>query len=99
MERGGCVYIMTNKENSILYIGVTSDLRARVYEHKTHEYPDSFTAKYNLRFCVYYECFNSIEEAITREKQLKGWTRKKKIRLIESMNSAWEDLWNEIKDF
>ena len=99
MERGGCIYIMTNKENGTLYIGVTSDLRSRIYEHKIHEYPDSFTAKYNLIYCVYYECFSSIEEAIAREKQLKGWIRAKKIKLIESMNPMWMDLWNEIKDF
>lgn len=72
MERGGCIYIMTNYQRSTLYIGVTSNLRKRIYEHQTKLYPTSFTAKYDLNLCVYYEAFSSIEEAIDREKYLKN---------------------------
>ena len=97
MERGGCVYIMTNKYKTTLYIGVTSDLFNRIYEHKKHKYPVSFTAKYNLEYCVYYEFFSRIEEAIGREKEIKKWRREKKDALINSMNPEWNDLWEEIK--
>ncbi|SEM85394.1 putative endonuclease [bacterium A37T11] len=97
MERGGCVYIMTNKGRSVLYIGVTSDLRSRIYEHQHHKYPSSFTARYNLECCIYYEFFSDIEEAIQREKQLKGWSRSKKNDLISSVNPTWKDLWIEIE--
>ncbi len=75
MERGGYIYIMTNKHRTTLYIGVTSNLRSRIYEHANHIYPKSFTAKYNLETCIYYEIFLSIEEAIAREKELKKWSR------------------------
>jgi putative endonuclease len=91
MEYGGCVYIMTNKNRTTLYIGVTSDLTTRIHQHKTHAYPTSFTSKYNLEYCVYFEFFPRIEEAIDREKQLKGWRREKKNALIEKLNPEWED--------
>lgn len=97
MERGGCVYIMTNKGRSTLYIGVTSDLYSRIHQHRTHCYPSSFTAKYALEICVYFESFSAIEEAIAREKQLKGWTRAKKNMLISAINPTWRDLWDEIE--
>jgi len=71
MERGGCIYIMNNKVNTTLYIGVTSDLKSRVWEHKNKVYPNSFTSRYNLFKLVYFEIFSNIEEAIGREKQLK----------------------------
>jgi putative endonuclease len=71
MERGGCIYIMTNKWKSTLYIGVTSDLRSRVFKHQNHVYSGSFSDKYNLEYCIYYEKFTSIEEAIAREKEIK----------------------------
>jgi len=77
MERGGAVYILTNKTHSTLYIGVTSDLISRLYEHQHNYYPGSFTSTYNLKKLVYYEGFHSIEEAIDREKQLKRWNRNK----------------------
>jgi putative endonuclease len=96
MERGGSVYIMTNKNNTTLYIGVTSDLISRVYQHKTDEYPGSFTSKYKLHKLVYYENFHSIEEAIDREKKLKKWTRKNKIKLIDKFNPEWRDLYDDI---
>lgn len=83
MERGGCVYIMTNKNKTTIYIGVTSNLYGRIYDHKTLKYPYSFTARYNLKYCVYYESFYNIEEAISREKELKKWRREKKINLIK----------------
>ncbi len=96
MERGGAVYIMTNKNKTTLYVGVTSNLQKRVYEHKTHLYKNSFTHKYNLEFLVYYETFHSIEEAILREKQIKKYSRAKKEQLINSINPEWNDLYNGI---
>ena len=97
MERGGCIYIMTNKHKTTLYVGVTSDLLSRVFEHKQHKYPGSFTAKYNLEYCVYFETFSSIEEAINREKEIKKWRREKKEVLINNVNPEWNDLWDVIK--
>lgn len=96
MIRGGFVYILTNKNNTTLYVGVTSDLISRIYEHTEKIYPKSFTARYNLHKLVYYESFAFIEEAIAREKQLKAGSRNKKIALIESMNPQWIDLYPEI---
>ncbi len=84
------VYIMTNKSRT-LYTGVTSNLVKRVYEHKQKLVP-GFTTKYNISKLVYYEITNSIEAAIAREKQIKGWLRRKKIALIESQNPEWRDL-------
>ncbi len=96
MERGGCIYIMTNFQRTTLYIGVTSDLQIRVAQHRNKTDPKSFTAKYNLSICVYYEMFPSIEEAINREKQLKKWNRSKKEILIATKNKGWKDLCPEI---
>ena len=96
MEKGGAVYIMSNFTNTTLYVGVTSDLISRVQEHKTNEYPHSFTSRYKLYKLVYYELFHDIEEAIAREKQLKGGSRKKKDDLIDRMNPTKEDLWEEV---
>ena len=70
MEKGGTVYILTNRYNRVFYTGVTSDLFNRITEHKSHKYPKSFTAKYNVEKLVYFEGFHSIEEAIDREKQI-----------------------------
>ncbi len=97
MERGGATYILTNKNHSVLYVGVTSDLVKRMYEHKNKIYESSFTKKYNVDKLVYFEVFHSIEEAIFREKQIKGGSRKKKIDLINAMNPNWEDLTNEVE--
>ncbi|KRT15554.1 excinuclease ABC subunit C [Pedobacter ginsenosidimutans] len=99
MELGGWIYIMTNYEKTTLYIGVTSDLRSRVYDHQNKIYPDSFTAKYNLIYCVYFEDFQSIEEAINREKQLKKWNRSKKETLINNFNKNWNDLTEVINEW
>jgi putative endonuclease len=98
MEKGGYIYILTNKNNTVLFTGVTSDLYKRVYEHKHHLYSNSFTAKYNVEKLVYYEMFEDIETAIHREKQIKSGSRKKKKDLINSMNPEWKELFNDIED-
>jgi putative endonuclease len=87
------VYIMSNKSKT-LYIGVINDLSRRIYEHK-NKMIDGFTKKYNLTMLVYFEVFNSIEDAILREKQLKNWHRQWEINLIESINEDWKDLSDE----
>ena len=99
MEKGGAVYIMTNKHKTTLYIGVTSNLAGRVWQHINHVYPKSFTASYNLTYCVYYDFFLSIVEAIAREKELKKWRREKKDALINGMNPEWNDLYEVIKEW
>lgn len=88
----GYVYIMTNTYNSVLYTGVTSDLKQRVIDHKEKKHPGSFSARYNSTKLVYYEVWDTIGEAIKREKQLKGGPRKKKLELIDGMNPGWVDL-------
>jgi len=98
-EKGGCVYIMTNKLHTVLYVGVSSDLPGRVWQHKNKFYPNSFTAKYNCDKLVYYCFYPRIEEAIATEKAIKGGNRKNKINLINSLNPLWLDLYDElIKD-
>jgi putative endonuclease len=96
MQRGGCVYILTNFENNVLYIGVTSELFFRAKEHREKLYTKSFTAKYNLFKLVYFKQFITIEEAIAEEKRLKNWKRQWKINLINSSNPNWDDLFYEI---
>jgi len=93
----GFVYIITNKNNSTLYVGVTNNIVRRVQEHKDKINTKSFTARYNLNKLVYYEAFQMIGDAIAREKQLKGGSRAKKIELIESINSDWKDLLDDVK--
>jgi putative endonuclease len=88
-------YIITNKKHGTLYIGVTSDLAARTYQHK-NKIITGFSSKYNLDKLIYYEIFEDINEAIYREKKLKHFLRKKKIALIESINPQWRDLYEEI---
>ena len=90
---------MTNQNKTTLYVGVTSNLIARVQEHKQHIFKNSFTARYNLEHLVYYENFLSIEEAIAREKEIKKWGREKKEKLIYTQNPSWRDLWEEIKEW
>ena len=85
------VYILTNNSHHSLYIGVTNNLERRLYEHKA-ELLDGFTKQYHLHKLVYYEETGDVNAAIAREKQLKGWTRKKKDALIASVNPLWEDL-------
>jgi len=89
------IYIITNKSNSTIYIGVTSDLVKRVYEHK-NKLVDGFTTRYNLDKLVYYEIYDDINEAINREKQLKTFKRKWKNELIERDNRDWADLYDNI---
>jgi len=89
------VYIMTNKYNTVLYTGVTNDLIRRVYEHK-NKLVEGFTAKYNLAKLVYYDICKDVKEAINREKQIKGWKREKKEKLIKGFNPDWKDLYEEI---
>ena len=89
--KGAYVYILSNKRNGTLYVGVTSNLVKRIFEHK-EKVVNGFSAKYNLDLLVYYEEWWSIEEAIQREKQLKAGNRKKKLGLIESINPDWKDL-------
>lgn len=88
----GFVYILTNVNNTVLYTGVTSDLTVRITQHKEIKHPDSFSAKYNLCKLVYYESFETIGEAIKREKLIKGGSRKKKLELINGLNPEWVDL-------
>ena len=91
------VYIVTNKNKTVLYIGVTNDLQRRTYEHENGLFP-GFTQKYNCHFLVYYEHFQNIDDAIVREKELKKWRREKKEKLINEFNADWNFLNNEIYD-
>ena len=85
------VYILTNTNNRVMYIGVTNNLQRRLYEHK-NQLVAGFTKKYNIHKLVYFEITTDILSAIEREKQLKGWKRDRKNELVESMNPKWEDL-------
>ena len=89
------IYIVTNFDRTTLYIGVTNDLIKRVYEHKNHLIPDSFTDKYNCEYCIYYEEFDYINNAIDRETELKKWNRQKKEALINKINPEWREVVNE----
>jgi putative endonuclease len=94
-KREFCVYIMTNKNRTTLYTGVTNNLARRVFEHK-HHLVEGFTNKYNLEYLEYYEVTSDIQAAILREKQIKGGSRKKKFELINSQNSEWRDMFGDI---
>ena len=91
------VYIMASKRNGTLYIGVTSDLVARAWQHREH-LVEGFTKKYSVDQLVWYELHPTMDSAITREKQLKKWNRKWKLELIEKENPYWNDLWMSILD-
>lgn len=95
MEKQYYIYIMTNKMNTVLYTGVTSDLKRRIYLHK-NRLMDGFTKKYNVSKLVYYEISRDMKSAILREKQIKSGSRAKKIKLIQSVNIDWEDLFLEL---
>ena len=95
MNRQYYVYIMTNKHNTVLYTGVTNDLRRRAYEHRSG-HGGGFTSRYNVNKLVYYETTGSVEAAIAREKQIKAGSRQKKLDLIEGMNPEWQDLYDEL---
>lgn len=90
------VYILTNKKDGVLYIGETKRLKIRIYQHKTKAHPKTFSARYNLNKLVYFEEFETKEEAKLREKQMKKWNRAWKIELIEKSNPEWVDLYEEI---
>ena len=90
------VYILSNNQNNVIYTGVTNDLIRRIYEHKHHMDRSSFTSQYNVEKLVYYEMTSDIESAISREKQIKSWNRKKKDKLVASKNPNWDDLYEKI---
>jgi putative endonuclease len=92
IARSGCVHIMASARNGTLYIGVTSDLPARVWQHK-EGIADGFTRKHGCKILVWFEQFDDIERAIQREKQMKEWKRLWKLRVIEEMNPDWHDLY------
>lgn len=89
------VYIMTNQYNRVIYTGVSNDLKRRVWEHK-EKVVEGFTRRYNVTKLVYYEVYNDVREAITREKQIKGGSRQKKTDLVNSSNREWRDLYDEL---
>jgi putative endonuclease len=88
------VYILTNKNNKVMYVGMTNNLTRRLYEHK-NKLIAGFSKKYNTNKLVYFEQTNDVNSAITREKEIKGWRREKKNRLVESLNAEWKDLSEE----
>jgi len=95
VEKEYYIYIMTNSSNTVLYTGVTNDLKRRTFEHK-NELIEGFTKKYNLTKLVYYEVCENVEGAITREKQIKGGSRQDKINMVNTFNIEWRDLCNDL---
>ena len=95
MERQPAVYIMASKPNGTLYVGATSNLVKRVWEHK-NDSVDGFTKRYSVHHLVYYELHDDMLSAVTREKQLKKWNRAWKLELIETQNPGWNDLWKDM---
>ena len=93
--KSGYIYLLTNNTNSVVYTGVTSNLQKRIYEHKQN-LVKGFTAKYKVHKLVYYEVFDSVKDAIIREKQIKGGSRKKKVDLIKNFNPEFKDLYEEL---
>jgi len=96
MSKQPCVYILASKRNGTLYIGVTSNLVQRIWQHK-QGLVEGFTNKYGVHTLVYYEQHETMQSAILREKQMKKWNREWKINLIEKMNPGWQDLWDSIQ--
>ena len=92
MKKGGYIYILTNKNHTVLYTGVTSNLGIRIQQHRTGKFVNSFTSKYNVTILIYYEEFDNIVEAIAREKQLKAGSRQNKVELINRFNPEWKDI-------
>ena len=90
------IYILTNTNRTVLYVGVTNDLCRRIYEHKNHRIKNSFTERYNLEYCIYFEEYNDINIAINREKEIKKWNRKKKEELINKVNPERKVLVTEL---
>ena len=95
MEKRPAVYILASRRNGTLYVGVTSHLIKRIWEHKNDLVP-GFTQRYRVHMLVHYELFGTMADAIVREKQLKRWHRAWKLELIESKNPDWRDLWGEL---
>lgn len=95
MDNQYFVYLLSNKNNTVIYTGVTNELKQRVYEHKK-KMIDGFTKKYNVNELLYFEFTSDINSAIQREKQIKAGSRQKKIDLVNSINKEWKDLYNEI---
>ncbi|OGT32855.1 MAG: hypothetical protein A3C44_04770 [Gammaproteobacteria bacterium RIFCSPHIGHO2_02_FULL_39_13] len=95
MEKAFCVYILASKRNGTLYVGVTSNLVQRIWQHKSGEI-SGFTQKYSVKILVYYEQHENSESAIHREKRIKEWERKQKLHLIETHNPTWRDLYDDI---
>ena len=95
MSKQPTVYILASRQNGTLYIGVTSDLQKRSWEHK-NDLIDGFTKRYGVHRLVYYELHQDMVSAITREKQMKKWDRAWKLELIEKLNPGWTDLWDEL---
>ncbi len=89
------IYLLTNNHNTVLYTGVTNNVTKRVFEHR-QKLIDGFTKQYNLNKLIYYEQYQDIRDAIKREKQIKGWTRKKKNSLVAEKNGAWKDLFPDL---
>ncbi len=92
MIKQGYVYILTNPSKAMLYVGVTSDLIKRIWQHEQKMHAKNFTAKYNIHLLIYYETYALIVDAIRREKEIKGWSRSKKEILIKGKNPNWETL-------
>ena len=90
------VYILATKDNKVIYTGITNNLIKRVYVHKNSLDPKSFTARYHVNKLVYYEYTTDVRAAIEREKQIKGWNRERKNKLVESKNPEWKELYNQI---
>jgi putative endonuclease len=95
IERAYYVYILTNKNNTVLYTGITNNLKRRIYEHR-EKLVEGFTKKYNIKKLVYFEVFRDAENAILREKQIKAGSRARKERLINTLNPDWRDLYGEL---
>ena len=91
------VYILANRRNGTLYIGVTNSLFSRTFRHKLKENPQSFTARYNIDKLIYFETYQYIQDAISREKQMKKWNRQWKVKLFEQDNPTWRDLFHDME--
>ena len=98
MQRGGYIYIISNKNRTVLYTGVTSNLVSRIYEHKVGE-GSKFAKKYNCTDLLYFETFPDIEYAIKKEKQMKKWKREYKENVINELNPDWRDLYEDISEY
>ena len=95
MDKQYYVYIMSNKTNTVTYTGVTNNLYRRIYEHR-NKLGGGFTSRYNIKKLVYYEVYQDTENAILREKQIKRWSRENKVKLVNTRNQDWHDLYEEL---